>query len=353
MLISSCSLWIPRDPPIQQNKQDLIIETIQNAYSGIIYSEKTIPKDLSHFTSMETPSIPPFLLINTWAYIIGRVPYFTESWTIHAYEFFIGCPDRPYCASFYMLISEAPIMEYDQSGNLREWWKKIFSHTLRVRNGASPTLRLAKLLGTTQNQYFHWQYAMRLSDGRVVSLDPLDTDITDTGSLFKRLRIMDNPDITELTKLVHDRYYLSGGLTPVGAMHMNFWSGDEIFTGVLERSSDTWNIPKRITGRVMDTNKSYTDKTNMHVCYDAYERQLFYTWTTKPHGTIEHACGVDVWSNNDGTAMYVGLARLFGVVSFDQIMSRTTGVVFSESPWKTPCLTKKCPEDNEFIYGLE
>lgn len=48
--------------------------------------------------------------------------------------------------------------------------------------------------------------------------------------------------------------------------------------------------------------------------------------------------------------MYVRLARLFGVVSFDQIMSRTTGVVFSESPWKMPCMTRECPEDSEFIY---
>lgn len=93
---------------------------------------------------------------------------------------------------------------------------------MRVRNGSSPTLRLVKILGSTNNQYFHGQYAMRLSDGRVVSLDPLDTDITDIDSLFKRLRVMSNPDITELTKLVHDRYYLSGGLTPIGAMHMDF-----------------------------------------------------------------------------------------------------------------------------------
>lgn len=63
---------------------------------------------------------------------------------------------------------------------------------------------------------------MRLSDGRVTSLDPLDIDITNTGSLFKRLQIMDNPDITELTRLIHERYYLSGGLTPVGALHIDF-----------------------------------------------------------------------------------------------------------------------------------
>ncbi len=264
-----------------------------------------------------------FLDYNTGSKVIGEVPYFNERQEVVTKEYFISCGDN-YCASFY--------------------WN------MRVRNGSSPTLRLVKILGSTNNQYFHGQYAMRLSDGRVVSLDPLDTDITDIDSLFKRLRVMSNPDITELTKLVHDRYYLSGGLTPIGAMHMDFWSGDEIFTGALEISSDTWNIPTRITGRVMDPNKSYTDKANMQVCYDAYERQLFYTWTTKPHGTIEHACGVDGWSNNDGTAMYVRLARLFGVVSFDQIMSRTTGVVFSESPWKMPCMTRECPEDSEFIY---
>lgn len=63
---------------------------------------------------------------------------------------------------------------------------------------------------------------MRLSDRRVASLDPLDIDIVDASALFRRMEIMNNPDITELTKLVHDRYYLSGGLTSVGAMHMDF-----------------------------------------------------------------------------------------------------------------------------------
>ena len=63
---------------------------------------------------------------------------------------------------------------------------------------------------------------MRLSDGLIVSLDPLDTSITNTGALFQRLKMINNPDTTELTRLVHDRYYLSGGLTPIGALHMDF-----------------------------------------------------------------------------------------------------------------------------------
>jgi hypothetical protein len=50
--------------------------------------------------------------------------------------------------------------------------------------------------------------------------------------------------------------------------------------------------------------------------------------------------------------MYINLARIFGTVSFDQIMSRTTGVIFSESPWKMPCITLECPEDDEFVIGI-
>ena len=125
-----------------------------------------------------------------------------------------------------------------------------------------------------------------------------------------------------------------------------------MLTGVLERSSDIYNIPTRINGRFMDPDKPYTDRSNIRVCYDAYERQLYYTGTTKPHGTIEHACGVDGWSNNDGTALYIHRARLFGGVSFDQAMSRTTGVIFSESPWKMPCTSLECPEDTEVIIGF-
>lgn len=40
--------------------------------------------------------------------------------------------------------------------------------------------RLSKTLGDQKNRYFHAQYAVRLSDGKVASLDPLDTDIAGT-----------------------------------------------------------------------------------------------------------------------------------------------------------------------------
>lgn len=301
----------------KQQDQD-ILTVIANSYSWV--SSQGNPNDLT------TPVVRDFLIFNTWSKIIGIVPYFDENQKIVSAEYFLSCGSE-YCASFY--------------GNMR------------VRKDASPTLRLVKMLGTTKNQYFHWQYAMRLSDGLIVSLDPLDNSITNTGALFQRLKIINNPDTTELTRLVHDRYYLSGGLTSIGALHMDFWSGNMIFTGVLQRDKDTNNVPTRINGKFIDPNKPYTDISNMRVCYDAYERQLYYTGAIKPNGTIEHACWVDGWSNNDGTAMYISLARLFGAISFDQIMSRTTGAIFSESPWKMPCISLECSEDSEFVIWID
>jgi hypothetical protein len=66
-----------------------------------------------------------------------------------------------------------------------------------------------------------------------------------------------------------------------------------IFTGVLQRDTNVNNVPTKINGKFIDPNKPYTDMSNMRVCYDAYERQLYYTGSTKPHGIIEHVCSID------------------------------------------------------------
>lgn len=320
--ITWCSLGTSGNSSVKINIEPITIDSLSEinnliweAYSWVIFQDN--PDEKIPWIILD------FIKNNTGSNIIGKVPYFDAYKKIVNEEYFLSC-DNKYCASYY--------------GNMR------------IRKNASPTLRLAKILGTTKNQYFHWQYAMRLSDGRVNSLDPLDTNITNTWSLFKRMAIFDSQDITDLTKLVHNRYFLSGWLTLFWAFKFDTWSGKvRFFTGVLEKSLDTTHIPTEITWRFMDPNKPYTDVSNLQVCYDSYEVQQMYPNSTKHHGIINHNCWQDEWSNNNETAMYIHLAQIYGTATFDNILSRTTGVIFSESPWRMPCTTLECPEDNEFV----
>lgn len=330
--------WLSNNNREQKEVLDLS-GIISNAYSG----KRVYSTGVDFYSSDDYPAINLFLEQNPWTHLIGSVPYFNEKWEIRWEEYFLSCKWDIYCASFYTVITYSPI----------SWWgEKRFVKTMRIRKDASPTIRLARLLWKTDNQYFHGQYAYNLSDYRVLSLDPKDTDITNTGALFQRLSLFSDSYSRELTRLVHDRYYVSGGLTNVWGIPVNSWSGNIILTGILLRNPDYENIPTRLSARLKNPELSSFDKWNIEICTDAFERQLYSSGTNTPRGTIEYVCGQEWWSNNNGVAMYIQFARLYGTLTFDSILSRTSWVIWSEPPYKNPCTSLECPEDNEFVYGL-
>lgn len=234
-----------------------------NSNNGPFKNNKGVPAQIMKFTEY-----------NTGSYIFWRIPYYDNLQTKVWYEYFITCKNNTvFCASFYT--TSPRFITYE------EWFARIlpisgWSSLYRKRTFNSPSWKLSRMLETTKNRYYHGQYSMRLSDEKVISLDPLDTDITSTWALFKRIWLIYQKDLSEATKIIHDRFYLTGGLTkPEDKM--------KIPTGIWDGYSIPW----------WDWDKKY---------YDGYEVQL-YDKNGFPNGFDEYLSGVlinhgDVWLAN-------------------------------------------------------
>ncbi len=93
------------------------------------------------------------------------------------------------------------------------------------------------------------------------------------------MSLIHKPGIKEFTKLIHDRYYLSGGLSNntgvLSPYKKSYFSGsiliqeETYFTGVLMRNKDPMKVPTWLGGW-------WNDKDGTTSQYsDGYEIQLF------------------------------------------------------------------------------
>lgn len=209
------------------------LDTMSNSLNDIFANSKWIPA-----------TVMTYLESHTGANLVGRIPFYDASLEKIGYELFVADGTGMLLRTWYCAAPKFPRHE--------RWFPEIqrtgFS-CFSLTPEKSIALRLSRILGTQKNRYFHAEYAMKLSDWRVASLDPLDTDITDTWALFYRMNLPYKPDLQEFTKLIHDRYYLTGGLI---------------------RLDDPTKVPTKIeNGNVVP----WGDRSQ--VFYDSYEVQRF------------------------------------------------------------------------------
>jgi len=195
-LITGCSIGTsgdisisPPDPEPIEYSLSRVTTLITEAYSGEVFSEPVyygLGKDLDILDMMtnslndifaNSKGIPAvvmtYLEAHTGANLVGRIPFYDASLEKIGYEFFVVDGTGTLLRTWYCA---APKFPHYKNQEMRQSGFSFFS----LSPEKSIAMRLSKALGTQKNRYFHAHYAMRLSDGKVRSLDPLDTDITGT-----------------------------------------------------------------------------------------------------------------------------------------------------------------------------